>query len=59
MQNGNSAEKFITLLERGKIRKVILPNTSTDYTISQEAKDLQKYKRFCNLLRMMILKNVR
>ena len=53
MQNRNSAEKFITLLERGKIRKVILPNTSTDYTISQEAKDL------CNLLRMMILKNVR
>lgn len=46
MQTRNSAEKFITLLERGKIRKVILPNTATDYTVSQEAKDLQKYKRF-------------
>ena len=46
MKNRDSAHAFITLLERGKIRKDILPNTSTDYTLSQEARDLQKYKRF-------------
>lgn len=46
MKNQNSAQTFIKLLERGKIRKDILPNTSTDYTLSQEARDLQKYKRF-------------
>lgn len=45
-KNQNSAQTFITLLERGKIRKDILPNTSTDYTMNQEAKDLQRYKRF-------------
>lgn len=42
----NSAQKFVILLKNGKIRKHILPNTATDYTISQEATDLQKYKRF-------------
>ena len=46
MKNRDSAQAFITLLERGKIRKDILPNTSTNYTLSQEARDLQKYKRF-------------
>lgn len=46
MKNRDSAQAFITLLEKGKIRKHILPNTSTDYTLSQEARDLQKYKRF-------------
>jgi hypothetical protein len=46
MKNQNSAQEFIMLLEKGRVRKDILPNTSTDYTITQEAKDLQRYKRF-------------
>ncbi len=46
MDSRNRAQEFIVLLQRGKISKNILPNTATDYTVSQEAKDLQKYKRF-------------
>lgn len=46
MKRQNGGQKFVALLEKGKIRKDILPNTSTDYTILQEAKDLQRYKRF-------------
>lgn len=41
-----SAERFITLLVNGKIRKNILPNTSEDYTENAEKKDLIKYKSF-------------
>ncbi len=46
MKNQSSAQRFVILLERGKIRKNILPNTSADYTVNQEEKDLQRYKRF-------------
>lgn len=46
MKSRNSAKEFVTLLEKGRIRKNILPNTSTDYTVSQEEKDLRSYKRF-------------
>lgn len=42
----DSAQNFVTLLKNGKIRKEILPNTSPDYTISQETEDLYRYKRF-------------
>jgi hypothetical protein len=41
-----SAKNFISLLERGVIRKNILPNTSEDYSKEQEENDLQRYKRF-------------
>lgn len=41
-----SARNFISLLERGAIRKNILPNTSEDYSKEQEEKDLYHYKRF-------------
>lgn len=46
MKSRNSAQEFLVLLKRGKIKKNILPNTAVDYTVSQEAKDLQQYKRF-------------
>lgn len=46
MKRQSGGQEFITLLENGTIRKDILPNTSTDYTTTQEAKDLQRYKRF-------------
>ncbi len=41
-----SARNFISLLERGMIRKNILPNTSENYSKEQEEKDLFCYKRF-------------
>lgn len=44
--NKKSAQNFISLLERGIIRKNILPNTSEDYSKEQEDKDLLRYKRF-------------
>lgn len=44
----NNAEKFIELLEEGKIRKHILPNTAPDYSTSQEKKDLENYRFFAN-----------
>lgn len=40
------AKNFITLLERGTIRKNILPNTSDDYSLRQEQRDLVRYKKF-------------
>ena len=43
-----AAKKFFELLNRGKIRKNILPNTSPDYTVSAEQRDLMLYKRFLN-----------
>lgn len=46
MENKNSVQTFMKLLEQGKFRKNILPNTSLDYTVNQEALDLQRYKRF-------------
>lgn len=46
MEKKSNAKEFVSLLERGKITKYTLPNTSTDYTTMQEAKDLQRYKRF-------------
>ncbi len=41
-----SAKNFITLLERGVIRKSILPNTSENYSLEQEKRDLYHYKKF-------------
>lgn len=43
-----AAYSFRELLNRGKIRKNILPNTSPDYTVSAEQSDLIRYKRFLN-----------
>lgn len=37
------AERFVELLEKGKIKKHILPNTAPDYTGVQEQKDLREY----------------
>lgn len=45
-ENKKGAKNFISLLERGIIRKNILPNTSSDYSKMQEEKDLILYKRF-------------
>lgn len=42
------AEKFIELLEDGKIKKHILPNNAPDYTQSQEKKDIEAYRFFVN-----------
>lgn len=44
--NNNKGREFISLLERGIIRKNILPNTSDDYSDWQEDRDLFLYKRF-------------
>lgn len=44
----NNAEKFIELIEDGKIKKHVLPNTAPDYTIYQEKKDLENYIIFIN-----------
>lgn len=46
MNKQKGAGNFITLLERGVIRKNILPNTSENYSRDQEEKDLLRYKRF-------------
>lgn len=46
MKKQSEAQEFIILLKRGKIRKDILPNTSADYTATQEEVDLRRYKRF-------------
>ena len=43
-----AAYSFCELLNRGKIRKNILPNTSPDYTVSAEQSELIIYKRFLN-----------
>lgn len=46
----DNAKKFIELLEGGKIRKHILPNTAPDYSAVQEKKDLENYRFFCKQL---------
>ena len=43
-----AASNFFELLNKGKIRKHIVPNTSPDYTDSAEQIDLMRYKRFLN-----------
>lgn len=40
--------RFIELLENGKMKKNVLPNTSPDYTEFQEKKDLENYRFFAN-----------
>ena len=42
------AGRFVELLENGKIKKNILPNSSEDYTLIQEQKELEEYVRFLN-----------
>lgn len=44
----NKAARFLELLEEGKIRKHILPNTAQDYTYFQKQKDLENYRFFAN-----------
>ena len=39
---------FFDLLNKGKIRKNILPNTAPNYTDEMEQIDLLRYKRFLN-----------
>lgn len=46
MKKEMASKRFISLLSEGKIRKNILPNTSSNYTGSAEKKDLIRYKRF-------------
>lgn len=48
----NRAARFVELLEEGKIRKNILPNTALDYTAFQEQKDLDNYFFFANSFAM-------
>lgn len=42
------AERFIDLLEAGKIRKHVLPNNAPDYSAEQEKRDLENYRFFAN-----------
>ncbi len=42
------AERFIELLEDGKIKKHILPNSAPDYSKYQEKRDLENYRFFAN-----------
>lgn len=44
----DNAEKFIELLEAGKIKKNILHNCATDYSVAQEKEDLENYRFFAN-----------
>lgn len=44
----NNAEKFIELIEKGKIRKHILPNSALEYSVYQEDIDLTNYRFFAN-----------
>lgn len=49
MKNSMSAaNSFFDLLNKGKIRKNILPNTAQNYTDEMEQIDLLRYKRFLN-----------
>jgi hypothetical protein len=49
MKNSMSAaNSFFDLLNKGKIRKNILPNTAPNYTDEMEQIDLLRYKRFLN-----------
>lgn len=42
------AERFVELLENGKIKKNLLPNNAPDYTQSQEERDIEAYLFFVN-----------
>lgn len=42
------AERFVELLESGKIKKDLLPNNAPDYTQSQEERDIEAYRFFVN-----------
>ena len=44
----SNAERFLELLEEGKIRKHILPNSAPVYSEFQEKRDLENYKFFVN-----------
>lgn len=44
----NHAERFVQLLEQGKITKYILPNSAPDYSTNQEKRDLENYRFFAN-----------
>ena len=49
MKNSMSAaNSFFDLLNKGKIRKNILPNTAPNYTDEMEQIDLLRYKRLLN-----------
>ncbi len=49
MKNSMSAaNSFFDLLNKGKIRKNLLPNTAPNYTDEMEQIDLLRYKRFLN-----------
>ena len=49
MKNSMSAaNSFFDLLNKGKIRKNILPNTAPNYTDEMGQIDLLRYKRFLN-----------
>ena len=49
MKNSMSAaNSFFDILNKGKIRKNILPNTAPNYTDEMEQIDLLRYKRFLN-----------
>lgn len=55
----NAAQIFFELLETGKLKKNILPNTSVDYTEMQEAIDTERYKYFLNSFAYDDLKNIK
>lgn len=44
----NNAEKFIELLQEGKIKKNILTNSAPNYSDKQEKIDLENYRFFAN-----------
>ena len=48
----DKAQRFIELLEEGKIRKDLLPNTAPDYSLSREQEDLERYRFFANSFAM-------
>lgn len=50
-----NSKKFIALLESGKIKKNILPNSALDYTKYQEQKD---FSLFCNFVNSFALDEI-
>lgn len=44
----SNAQKFVELLMNGKIKKHIFPNSTADYSDSQEKIDLESYRVFAN-----------
>lgn len=44
----SNAERFIELLENGKIKKHTLPNSAPDYSMVREEKELEEYRFFAN-----------